>query len=154
MVLLVKNPPVMQETRVQPLGWENPLGSQRIVYDWATNTLTFTTEYRVARLSTKSWRQNEIREDSHVWLSFQLRGARIYFIDSLGGLNQGWSSKFILCSGIWALPLAGPCCSTVSTAAERGFLPPGAFTWLGEARQKSKLNMKMILHIQWGGMLC
>ena len=65
----VKNLPSMQETQVQSLGWEDPLekgmathssilawripwteepgrlqsmGSQRVGYDWATNTFTFT----------------------------------------------------------------------------------------------------------------
>ena len=64
---MVKNPPAMQETQVQSLGWENPLekgmaihssilawripwteesgrlqsmGSQRVRHDWATNTFT------------------------------------------------------------------------------------------------------------------
>ena len=68
MAQTIKNPPAMQETRVQSLGWEDALeedmathssilawripgmeepgglqsmGSQRVRHDWATNTFTF-----------------------------------------------------------------------------------------------------------------
>ena len=75
---MVKNLPELQETRVQSLGWEDllekgmatqssilawrisrtesgglqPIGSQRVKYNWATNTFTYTFKVFLGRTRT------------------------------------------------------------------------------------------------------
>ena len=55
---IVKNPPVMQEAQVQPLGWEDPLEKEMIIHSSILSSeIPQTEEGGQAPWGCKSWAQ-------------------------------------------------------------------------------------------------
>ena len=65
MAQLVKNPPAMQETWVQSLGWEDPLEKEKATY---SSILAWRIPWTIAHGITKSWTRLSNFHLSHLFI--------------------------------------------------------------------------------------
>ena len=137
MAQMVKNMPAMQETQVQSMGWEDPLekgltthssilawriprtkesgglqcmGSQRVGYDWATNTHTHTHTQEMIIAYKESPHHELLFEAVKTWVVFTICSLTWLFLPPHFHLTHRHThmhslSSLFLCSSSHFLPL-------------------------------------------------